>query len=289
MALLAGCGSGTDGALDAGVDDAADDAPELDDATMPDDASPRDDGAAPDDVAETSSDDAGTDDADVAADTPDGAGEPCPEGMALVDGAFCIDLYEGALEEQNPDGSWTAAAPYFTIEERVVRAVPAAGLYPQGYISGSEAQAACERSGKRLCTSPEWLAACQGPAVLTWPYGNVHIDGACNDHYAGGHPVVDFFGTSDGVWDMVHMNDPGINQQPGTIARGGEFSGCISAWGAFDMHGNLHEWVADAEGTFHGGFYADASINGPGCLYRTTAHEMTYHDYSTGFRCCADL
>ena len=30
----------------------------------------------------------------------------------------------------------------------------------------------------------------------------------------GGHPVVDYFGTADGVWDGVHMNDPGINQQP---------------------------------------------------------------------------
>ena len=36
------------------------------------------------------------------------------------------------------------------------------------------------------------------------------------------------------------------------------------------------------------GFYADAKLNGPGCTYATTAHEFTYHDYSTGFRCCAD-
>ena len=60
-------------------------------------------------------------------------------------------------------------------------------------------------------------------------------------------------------------------------------------WGAFDMHGNLHEWVADADGTFRGGFYADAEINGEGCLYRTTAHERSYHAYSTGVRCCGEL
>ena len=29
-------------------------------------------------------------------------------------------------------------------------------------------------------------------------------------------------------------------------------------------------------------------MNGDGCTYRTAAHEFTYHDYSTGFRCCAD-
>ena len=53
------------------------------------------------------------------------------------------------------------------------------------------------------------------------------------------------------------------------------------------MMGNLHEWVADASGTFRGGFYADTSRNGPGCLYRTTAHNRQHWDYSTGFRCCA--
>ena len=34
--------------------------------------------------------------------------------------------------------------------------------------------------------------------------------------------------------------------------------------------------------------YGDAEQNGPGCHYVTSAHEITYHDYSTGFRCCAD-
>ena len=204
--------------------------------------------------------------------------------MAHVD-TFCIDRYEGALEEF-VDGQWRAAAPYYTVGTRMVRAVPAENAVPQGYISGAQAAAACAASGKRLCTTTEWLAACRGPMNLTWPYGNTHLDGACNDDYEG-HPVIDYFGMSN-VFDSVHMNDPGINQQPGTLARGGEHAQCVSAYGVFDLHGNLHEWVDDPAGTFRGGFYADASINGDGCLYRTTAHAFTYHDYSTGFRCCAD-
>ena len=56
-----------------------------------------------------------------------------------------------------------------------------------------------------------------------------------------------------------------------------------------DLHGNLHEWISDPDGTFKGGFYADASINGSGCSYTTTAHSMSYHDYSTGFRCCSSM
>lgn len=206
--------------------------------------------------------------------------------MSLVDG-FCIDQYEGALEEFT-NGQWQPASPYLTVGTRMVRAVPAAGIVPQGYISGAEAADACAASGKRLCTTAEWLSACRGPMMFTWPYGSTHVDAACNDNYPGSHPVIDYFGMSN-VFDSVHMNDPGINQQVNTVTKGGERAQCVSAYGAFDMHGNLHEWVDDPAGTFRGGFYADGSLNGNGCLYTTTAHAFSYHDYSTGFRCCADL
>ena len=41
-------------------------------------------------------------------------------------------------------------------------------------------------------------------------------------------------------------------------------------------------------GMFLGGFFAEASGNGEGCLYKTTAHFKEYHDYSIGFRCCKE-
>jgi formylglycine-generating enzyme required for sulfatase activity len=87
------------------------------------------------------------------------------------------------------------------------------------------------------------------------------------------------------------MNQPQLNQLDGTLARTGEHAGCTNGYGVFDMVGNLHEWVADSRGTFYGGYYQDvASVgHGEGCGYLTTAHEARYHDYSTGFRCCADV
>ena len=66
----------------------------------------------------------------------------------------------------------------------------------------------------------------------------------------------------------------------------------MSPGGVYDCFGNFHEWGDDAaeangHGRFRGGFYGDAEINGHGCKYVTSAHERAYHDYSTGFRCCA--
>lgn len=212
---------------------------------------------------------------------------PCPVDMVLVDETFCIDVTEAALEAFSGT-AWVEHSPYLPVGDEAVRAVSGRGKVPQAHISGDEAEAACEASGKRLCTSAEWLSACEGPDAHTYPYGDVSVAGACNDTYPGGHPVVDLFGTNVGVWDPVSMNDARINQQADTVDAGAANPQCVSDWGAYDLHGNLHEWVSDAAGTFRGGFYADAVINGTGCGYRTTAHGRGYHDYSTGFRCCAE-
>ena len=197
--------------------------------------------------------------------------------MALA-GSACVDLYEAAII------GWS---PYVVPDAAGLVAVSAPGLIPQGYISAEQAAAACEGAGKRLCTSAEWLRACQGSAGTTYPYGEDYDATACNDS-RDEHPVISYFGTTEGVWDSEHMNDPGINQQPDTVDAGGINARCRAAEGFYDMHGNLHEWVSDSDGTFRGGFYADGSINGQGCLYVTTAHDPSYHDYSTGFRCCID-
>ncbi len=92
-----------------------------------------------------------------------------------------------------------------------------------------------------------------------------------------------------GVW--AKLNDPGLGQVDGALAKTGEHAECVNGFGVFDMVGNLHEWVATdpnaPHGTFAGGYYLDTTLNGDGCNYRTVAHAHDYHDYSTGFRCCA--
>ena len=96
-----------------------------------------------------------------------------------------------------------------------------------------------------------------------------------------------YFQSSDAsVFSMI--GHPCLDQLPAGLGRTGARAGCSSADGILDLMGNLHEWTADPAGTFRGGFFVDTVINGNGCLYRTTAHDVRHWDYSTGFRCCAD-
>lgn len=210
--------------------------------------------------------------------------------MARVDpGGFCIDRWEASLVQVQADGRESRHSPFHSPGQLPVRAVSQPGVVPQGYISALQAQRACRASGRRLCRDREWVAACRGPQNRTFPYGNSREPGRCNENH-GRHPVVALFGADrQMIWDGIHMNDPQINQLPGTLALTGAFEGCAGEGGIYDMVGNLHEWTASPEGTFRGGYYMDTRMNGDGCLYATRAHDASYHDYSTGFRCCADL
>jgi len=206
----------------------------------------------------------------------------CPSGMTRVD-TFCMDVYEASLELVS-GGTWS---PFHNPGTAAVRAVSVEGAVPQGYITGREAAAACAASGKRLCTDDEWLRACRGPGLLrTYPYAGPREDGRCNDARAV-HPAVERFGTS-ADWIFSMLGDACINQLPNSLDVTGDNERCVTDEGVYDLMGNLHEWTADATGTFRGGYYVDTVRNGEGCLYRTTAHSMGHWDYSTGFRCCAD-
>lgn len=205
--------------------------------------------------------------------------------MALVSGRFCIDRWEASLVEFTSDGE-QPFSPYESPEGRVVRAVTGAGTVPQGYVSRDQAELACKGSDKRLCNEDEWVSACKGNPPRVFPYGEVHEKGACND--MGISPLHVFYPEAPETYSPKPMNDPRLNQQQNTVARAGTFERCTNAFLVFDMVGNLHEWVMSGRPTFRGGYYQDTHRNGDGCAYRTTAHMASYHDYSTGFRCCAD-
>lgn len=210
---------------------------------------------------------------------------PCPPEMVLIKD-FCIDRWEGSLVELTESGE-RPFPPNQRPERRLVRAVSKRGAIPQSYISGAEAQRACEMAGKRLCFDSEWFAACSGPKRTIYPYGTVHKESACNEERKL-HPMLELYGADAGpeIWLVEPMNNPEINAQPGTVTPSGMMPECVGSYGVFDMIGNLHEWANDPAGTFHGGAYS--TNNKLGCQYKTTAHGLGYHDYSTGFRCCSE-
>jgi sulfatase modifying factor 1 len=221
---------------------------------------------------------------------------PCPSGMAYVSipgvHAYCIDRWEAQVVEVQGKTE-VAHSPTLPVTKLTVKAVTRAGVKPQGYISKLEAETACKGSKKRLCTGEEWEKACRGKTPTTFPYGDERKSGYCNDsgraNLASYHPEL---GPDGAFGSDAAMNDPRINEAPNTVAPTGSFAKCKNAFGVFDMVGNLHEWTAEvhdgSRGTFRGGYYQDTHLNGDGCGYRTVAHDVSYHDYSTGFRCCAD-
>jgi hypothetical protein len=214
---------------------------------------------------------------------------PCPPEMALVktpELRVCVDKWEGSIVEIMPTGAEQPFSPYLSVEGHNVKAVSKPDVVPNGYISHDEAQVACEHAGKRLCEPQEWLAACEGPEKTTYTYGNALDEEACNVH--GRAPLGELFSASfkDHLYDSRVMNDPSLNALEGTVAKTGSFDRCTNGFGVYDMVGNLHEWTAEKTGAFRGGYYLDTHKNGEGCRYVTTAHAPSYHDYSTGFRCC---
>lgn len=212
------------------------------------------------------------------------AADRCPSEMALAGGS-CVDKWEASLVEVHEDGSESPFSPYEAPNGHHVRAVSRPDVVPQAHMSMVEAKRACSASGKRLCRAAEWKTACRGPENTTFPYGNERVANACVDTNRTS-PVNKLH---NGEHSSRTMNDPLLNQQPNTLATTGEAAACTNGYGVHDMVGNIHEWVDDPAGTFQGGYYLDVTQNGDGCNYKTRAHEAWYHDYSTGFRCCADV
>ncbi len=231
---------------------------------------------------------------------------PCPEDMVHV-GGYCIDEYEAHLVRADaPD----VVLPHFKRPERGVKVMARsrAGVVPQAYMSRMEATLACKASKKRLCSAREWYEACAGSRKTRFPYGDSEVAGKCNTGKT--HLMQRVFGANVKFTFSGHYNSPLLHQEPGFLAPSGEYEACVSDHGVHDMVGNLHEWVADdvsgrlakevpleygperlgapGRGLFMGGYFSSQGEHGRGCAYATGTHSPDYHDYSIGFRCCAE-
>jgi formylglycine-generating enzyme required for sulfatase activity len=186
----------------------------------------------------------------------------CPDDMVLA-GSFCIDRYEAPNQK---------------------------GAKPLVMQSAVGADKWCKQIGKRLCTEDEWEAACEGPQKSVYPYGNKHITSACND---------------DKIWKVVNESvlatwpSPAAQAEVQKLYQGdpsGSNDKCVSTFGAFDLTGNVEEWVVRTQphannyphvlkGCYWSGCYGGSK---PTCQSTNPAHPSGFMFYETGFRCCKD-
>jgi hypothetical protein len=251
-----------DDAMDNGIDDGVD-APSNGAAETPDAAGPVE---AKGDVVRDDEESMADEDEGALADAPDaGKHKPrggCPSTM-VRSGNFCIDRYEAPNRR---------------------------GAKPLVMQSANDANEWCTNHHKRMCTEDEWISACQGSDRRSYPYGNEHVDGRCND---------------DKVW--LKVDEAMLAKWPAPEAKAhakdlyqAEPSGskrkCTSEAGAHDMTGNVEEWVVRTRD--HANDYPDILIgcywsgcyggNKPTCHSTNNAHGPGFRFYETGFRCCRD-
>lgn len=175
----------------------------------------------------------------------------CPSGMSRVennDSVSCVDMYEVSAGDNCPAGNPNNVLESLqNIEASSCSAESKPGVQPWRFVSRDQAMQACARSGKRLPTSKEWYEL---------SLGITGIDTMCNI-------------------------------SSGAISNTGESEGCVSPHGAFDMIGNVWEWVSDdvVDGVYQNrilpesGYVAQADATGMAVVSTTTEQELFGKDY----------
>ena len=142
---------------------------------------------------------------------------PCPEGMVFVptdSGGFCVDQYENSpgkdCSSLNPANQNETRD---NLDKKDCLPVSVPGVSPWRFISQSQAIAACAKAGKRLPTGEEWYAASLGTPDPASGWGA--DDCQVNANWA---------------------------ESPGPAGSG---KNCVSSAGAYDMIGNVWEWVKE--------------------------------------------
>ncbi len=228
----------------------------------------------------------------------------CPEDMVHV-GGFCMDRFEASRKD---------ATDVFQGRDNSV-ALSRAGVLPW-YVNPmtdtafSEFRAACERSGKRLCSAVEWTAACEGSHENRYAFGNDWDPSICNSVDTFCETCCDILGLSDCPSGENCGYSSTISASPYTpetcfvtedynldtcpvcfhVMPTGAFPQCTSETGAFDVNGNV--WEAAATSTtddprgyrLQGGAF---NCGSPSFRFQCTFN-ATWSSLYAGFRCCRD-
>lgn len=239
-----------------------------------------------------------------------------PERSVFLD-AFYIDRFEvtndayfqfvsstghRVPENVNPAATlWKDRTPQPGIEQ-----------HPVVNVSWTDADAYCRWVGKRLPTEAEWEKAARGTDARRYPWGNQWDLSLANSASYWAGRTVEFNSAAD--WEAFWIKgegariakEKGLNGEVLTMPVG-SFPAAASAYGLFDMAGNVAEWVQD---WYNPNYYPSAPLTNPagperGAIksmrggswlkpavsLRTTDRDwgtMDSHPSGTGFRCAQD-
>lgn len=169
--------------------------------------------------------------------------EPCPQGMVFVpspQGGFCIDKYENS-----PGPNCPFLNPQNQVQTRENLNTPGCipvsqkDAFPWTFISRDQAERACAKAGKRLPTSQEWYLAALGTPDKSENWTKDDCQVAEN-------------------W----------SEQPG---KTGSAKNCVSPFGAYDMIGNVWEWVQE---TVDKGIFESRELPEKGYVFSTDGKGM---------------
>ena len=150
---------------------------------------------------------------------------------------------------------------------------------PYGDKSWNECKKICESRELRLCTNPEWEFACSGEEMKPYPYGWVRKAELC--HLESKEKII----CGKELCDLRNNIS--------------EFPECVSPFGIHNMTGSVDEWIEvpmyytpanpglGMRSVLKGGHWSHGRSR---CLFSSTyGHSMSYHQITTGCRCCSDI
>ncbi len=155
--------------------------------------------------------------------------DAAPEAIRIEQGdsAYEIFTYEASHPLATAERAFPCAASQgerFEAPDGPTQACSTPGVRPWHSVRWTDANDACESIGWRLCTGAELERACGGPSFTAYTFGPVFESGVCN----------------------IREAYRGSDTPFASVAPTGHFDECVSAEGAFDLTGNLWEWISDA-------------------------------------------